>query len=154
MVNIRYANAMAEVLQYLKGIRKEDVDKIPKKFIAFLQKNASKKYECKFDYEKPIKELELLDETRGIIGVICLNYWCETEEQKSRFLYKMNENERKYQEELIEKYHTDNLFKNKKEKIIKSDIKNESNENEVNIIPYKESVIKKIVRKIIKLIDE
>ena len=36
MVDVKYANAMSEVLVYLKGIRQEDIDKIPKKLIALL----------------------------------------------------------------------------------------------------------------------
>ena len=67
MVSIRYANAMKEVLQYLKGIRKEDFDKIPKKFMNFLEENASKEYESDFDFTKPLEELDLMDETKAII---------------------------------------------------------------------------------------
>ena len=37
MVSVRNANAMAEVIYYLKGIKQEDIDKIPKKFIQELQ---------------------------------------------------------------------------------------------------------------------
>lgn len=142
MVNIQYSNAMAEVLHYLKGIRKEDIEKIPKNFLKFIEENVSKEYVCKFDYNKPLKELELLNETRGIIGTICLNYWCQNEEQRQNYLNKLSENERKYQEEIQEKYNLDNLFKNS----VKDKSKNlEENETQkVNIIEYKESVFIKI----------
>ena len=113
MVREKYANAMSEVLHYLKGVRKEDKDKIPKKLIEFLEANASKEYICSFDYTKPLKELKLLDETRGFIGIICFNYWCDTEEKKNQFKNRMCENENIYQEELREKYDPDNIFKNK-----------------------------------------
>ena len=142
MVNIQYSNAMAEVLHYLKGIRKEDIEKISKNFLKFIEENSSKEYVCKFDYNKPLKELELLNETRGIIGTICLNYWCQNEEQRQNYLNKLSENERKYQEEIQEKYNLDNLFKNR----VKDKSKNlEENETQkVNIIEYKESVFIKI----------
>ena len=81
----------------------------------FIKENASKNYKCSFDYNKPLKELDLLDETRGLIGMICYNYWCETAEQKSEYLNKLNENEKNYQQMLREKYNPDNLFKNKKQ---------------------------------------
>ena len=61
---------MAEVLEYLKGIRQEDIDKIPQKLITFLKENASRNYECKFDHNKPMKEQELLKETKGLITKI------------------------------------------------------------------------------------
>ena len=115
MVSIQYSNAMAELLHYLKGIRQEDINKIPTKLMNFIKENASKNYECSFDYNKPLKELDLLDETRGLIGMICYNYWCETAEQKSEYLNKLNENEKNYQQILREKYNPDNLFKNKKQ---------------------------------------
>ena len=61
MVSVRNANAMAEVIYYLQGIKQEDIDKIQKKFIQYLNENASKEYKCDFDYNKPLKELKLLD---------------------------------------------------------------------------------------------
>lgn len=152
MVNIRYANAMAEVLQYLKGIRQEDIDKIPRKFMIFLEENASKDYECQFDYTKPLKELELLDETRGIIGIICLNYWCDTQQQRNKFLNKINENEIKYQEELKKKYNPDNIFKNRQQEMMENNISESSIDKiETNLIQYKETIIQRILKKIKKL---
>ena len=75
MINdIKYANAMAEVLYYLKGIRDEDLAKIPKKLIDFLEENSNKNYICNFDYTKPLKELNLTDESKGIIAMICYYY--------------------------------------------------------------------------------
>lgn len=111
MVSERYSNAMAETLHYLKGIRKEDLNKIPNNFMKFLKENASVNYECKFDYNKPLKELNLMDETRGLISMICLNYWCESEEEKNIFKEHLNENEIKHQENLRKKYDIDNIFR-------------------------------------------
>ena len=130
MVSIRYANAMKEVLQYLKGIRKEDVDKIPKKFMNFLEENASKEYECQFDFAKPLKELDLLDETKGIITIICYKCWCETEEQKQNFLEKLNENE------------IENIF-------TKTNVVNSN----TDIMVIKKSKVKQLYEKIIRFIE-
>ena len=115
MVSIRNANAMAEVIYYLKGIRQEDINKIPKKLMQYLNENASKEYKCDFDYNKSLKELKILDEIRGIIGMKCYNYWCINKFQKKKYIDKLNMNEIKYQEELRKKYNPDNIFKNKRE---------------------------------------
>ena len=115
MISVQNANAIAEVVYYLKGIRQEDIDKIPKKLLEYLNNNASKEYECNFDFNKPLNELELLEETRGIIGMICYNYWCTTEIQKQEYLKHLKENELLYQEEMRKKYNPDDIFKNKKE---------------------------------------
>ncbi len=122
MVSVKNANAMAEVLHYLKGIRQEDINKIPKTFIQYLRENASKDYKCKFDFTKPLKELELLDETREIIVRICYNYWCVTEEQKAQYLKIINQNEKRYQEELRKKYNSDNIFNNKQKRMVTENI--------------------------------
>lgn len=141
MVSIKNANAMAEVIYYLKGIKQEDIDKIPKKFMQYLNENASKEYKCNFDYNRPLKELNLLEETRGIIGMICYNYWCDTENQKEEYLKKLSRNEQKYQQILYEKYNPDNLFKNKVSQI-------ESVENSVAMVEYKETIFKKFISRI------
>lgn len=142
MVSVRNANAMAEVIYYLKGIKQEDIDKIPKKFIQYLNENASKEYKCDFDYNKPLKELNLLDETRGIIGMICYNYWCVTEKQKEQYLKRLSQNEQQYQKILNKKYNPDNIFGKKKLDFI------ENTTNPTEITEYKESIFKKFINKI------
>ena len=144
MVSVRNENenAMAEVIYYLNGIKQEDIDKIPKKFIQYLNENASKEYKCNFDYNKPLKELNLLDETRGIIGMICYNYWCVTEKQKEQYLKRLSQNEQQYQKILNEKYNLDNIFENKKLDFI------ENTTNQTEITEYKESIFKKLKNKI------
>lgn len=117
MVNEKYSIAMCETLRYLKGINQDDLNKIPSKFIKFLSDNSSKNYECDFDYTKPLKELNISEEARGIIAMICLNYWCITDEQKEKFKSHLTKNELKFQKEMRRKYNPDNLFKNKVEKM-------------------------------------
>lgn len=131
MVNERYAVAMSETLHYLKGINQNDLDRIPNKFIQFLNDNCLIDYECNFDYTKPLKELDISNEARGLIAMICLNYWCTNQEQKEIFKKHLTENELKYQEELRKKYNPDNIFNNKPT-YVKESIK-ESNIQEGNI---------------------
>ena len=135
MVNEKYGIAMCETLQYLKGINQNDLDKIPCKFIQFLKDNCLKDYECDFDYTKPLKELNISDEAKGLIAMICLNYWCTNDEQRERFRTHLTENELKYQEKLRKKYNPDNLFKNKVEKINVEDTIKKDN---IELIEYKE----------------
>ena len=130
MVNERYSVAMSETLHYLKGINQKDLDRIPNKFIQFLNDNCLIDYECNFDYTKPLKELDISNEARGLIAMICLNYWCTSKEQKEIFKKHLTENELKYQEKLRKKYNPDNIFNNKpnyvKESIKESNIQEEN----------------------------
>lgn len=137
MISERYKVAISETLHYLNGIKQDDINKIPDKLMNFLRDNKLKGYECNFDYTKPLNELQLMDETRAIIGMICLNYWCETEEQRNNFKKHLNANEMKYQEELNKKYNPNNIFKTR-------DIKVETAKNSVAIMEYKEPTFTKI----------
>lgn len=151
MENIRYANAMTEVLEYLKGIRQEDIDKIPKKLILFFKENASTNYICNIDYNRPLKEQQLLDETRGLISMLCLNYWCETEEQKKIYINRLSKNEAKYQEELREKYNPNEIFLNRNTKSISKESIQENTE-ELSLVEIKQkTIIEKIIDKIKKI---
>lgn len=151
MVNERYRKAMSETLHYLKGINQDDIIKIPNKFIQFLKENSLQNYECNFDYKKPLKDLNLMDETRGLISMICLNYWCETEEQKNNFIKHLNENEIRYQEELKEKYNVDDIFKNanKSQNMIKEISESTTN---TSLVVYKESPFTKFKNFILKIL--
>ena len=144
MISVKSQNAMAEVLWYLKGIKEDDINKIPKDIIKFLKENASKEYICTFDYNKPLNELNLLDDTRGIIGILCYKYWCTTKEQKEMYLKKLNSNEKNYQIKINEKYNPNDLFKRNNPQ--KEEMQN--NENTTKIIEYKESIWKRIIAKI------
>ena len=143
MIDKRYSIAMSETLHYLKGINQRDLNKIPNKFMLFLKENASNSYSCNFDYNKPLKELKLTDEAKGLIALICLNYWCETEEQKIKFRNHLNVNEQAYQKEMEEKYSVDNLFKNKK-----NVAQIEQKEESVAMVEYKESIFKRFLNRI------
>lgn len=145
MVSVKDANAMAEVIYYLKGIRQEDVDRIPKKLMQYLNENASKEYICNFDYNKPLKELNILDETRGIIGMICYNYWCVTEQQKELYLKRLSQNEQQYQKKLQEKYNSDDIFNRQRQNQL---IDENKIGNNIDIIEFKEPIYMRILNKI------
>lgn len=135
MVNERYAVAISETLHYLKGISQNDLDRIPNKFIQFLNDNCWKEYKCNFDYTKPLRELDISNEARGLIAMICLNYWCTNEEQKEIFKKNLTENELKYQEELRKKYNSDNIFNNKPN-YIKESIKESNIQENIAMVEY------------------
>ena len=112
MESVINPNALAEVKHYLKGIKQKDIDKIPKELLEYIDSNSSSDYQCNFDYNAPLKDLDLLEETRGVIGMICYDYWCDTDELKKRFQTRLNENELKYQEKLRNENNPNDLFKN------------------------------------------
>ena len=141
MVSVEYSEAAVEVLDVLRHTRESDVEKIPKKFIKFLEENSSKTYEPNLDHSKSIKEMGLKQKTQDILGVIYLKYWAD-EQGKIEFEAKIKENEKKYQQELKEKYNTDNLFKIKnKEDFVQVE------EKQLQVV-QKETFIQKIINRI------
>jgi len=68
------------------------VEKIPSKFIKFLEENSSKEYESNLDHTKNIKEMNLKPKTEAILGLIYLKYWAD-EDGKRKFEAKIKENE-------------------------------------------------------------
>ena len=138
MVEKRFAEAFSEVLWYLKGINKQDYNKIPTKFIQYLNENSDKTYKNEFDYTKPLKELKLRQETIALIDMLYLNYWCDTEDEKKDFLDILRTNSNKHQENLKTIYSLD-VFENTSKKETK---------NELELVECKESIMEKIIEKI------
>lgn len=152
-MNENFKEGLTEVLDILKYMDKSYVEKIPKKFMQYMEENKSETYIPNIDHTRPFEEAVLKEETKNILATIYLNYWCNPEEKE---VYKrtLDENEKKYYQEMQEKYNPDNLFKNE----IKNEKKIETQENNTvnniqntEMIEYKESFFKKIFNRIREL---
>ena len=108
------AYAYAELLEVLSYMDEEYTNKIPKKLMALFKENALSTYEKHIDINKSLEEQNISRKTTALIAVLTVQYWCENENQKQELLNIFNENERKYQEEIREKYNPDNIFDNSK----------------------------------------
>ena len=150
MESVISAKALAEVKHYLKGINQKDIDKIPKEMLHYINDNSANDYQCNFDYYTPLKDLDLLEETRGIIGMICYEYWCDTDEKKKRFRARLNENELKYQDKLREKYKPNDVFKNSAMNLKRT----ASIEDTKNLVEVKDSFLKKLIWKVKEFFKE
>lgn len=141
-MDIGYREAAVEVLDILEHTKKEDVDKISKKFIDFLKEHSSKTYKSNIDHTKKIEEMNLSSKTEALLGIIYIKYWAD-EQDKINFLHECKERENIYQEHLKQEYSVEKLFTKKNE-----------NKNEITELPMiieKESIIQKIINKIIRI---
>ncbi len=138
-VNETSAKAYVEILEIIKYMEPECVNKIPKGLIEFFERQKDKNYEYHFDEEKDFSEQKISEETGGLLAMLALNY-IANEENKEKIKEILIKNEEEYQKELREKYNPDNLFKDKQNI--------EENEPKQLTIIEKEPWYKKILNKI------
>lgn len=144
-ISIATRQAYTEIDNFIELLDEYNKNKIPQKLREYFKKEKDGEYIKNINPNQPIKEQNLKEETLALIAMLNLQYWCEDENEKQRLKAIYAENERKYQEELREKYNPDNLFKNK-QKIVEEKIE------ETLMVEYKESIIKKILNKILNFL--
>lgn len=114
MLTKEYKMAYKEVIEILKHVPEDDVQKIPKEKIEFYKNNMDNDYNYTLDMLKEFKDQEMSNITKAILANIFREYWA-TPYQKERIVAKEKYDLEKIEEEKRTKYNTDNLFKNKKE---------------------------------------
>lgn len=149
MENQRLSEGITEILEILNHIDIKYKKVLPEKFMKFMEENKSKTYNPNIDFSKPIKDIEMKEETRNLLCIMYINYW-STQNEKEEFIKLLNENERKYQNKINEKYSQNNLFKRKNN----IEQKNENNiiSEENKLIKVEKSIFKKIWERILKII--
>ena len=139
--------AYSEIDEFLDLITEEEKNQIPLKLRKFFKEQKDQEYHKGINTSIPIKDQNLKSETLALIALLNLQYWCNDEDEKERLKKIYADNERKYQDEMREKYNPDNIFKNKKQNYeINEENKNESNQ----MVKYKESFIKRLFDKLLK----
>ena len=98
-----FNEGITETLDILNHMDRKYVDKIPVKFMEFLEENKSTEYVSKLDHSKKLSELELKETTKNLLAIIYMKYWCD-DDKKKEYRNILNANEIKYQEYLREKY--------------------------------------------------
>ena len=135
MVTKEFAEASAEINEILKYLPKEEVEKIPSKLREFFKEISSKDYVTNINPNIPLDKQQIKEKTKDIIALIYKNYWCSEEERKE-LDQKLIENDKKFEEELREKYNPDNIFKNNVTTTNKEEVTEEKEEKiEQSLVP-------------------
>ena len=111
-MNNNYSKAYVEVLEILKYIPKEDLEKVPKDIMSTLEKCADKEYIFKINKSVPFEEQKLMEETEDILANFFRDYWA-TDFQREQILIKEKQDEYELEKNKI-KINYDEVFKNKK----------------------------------------
>ena len=135
MVATEYKIAYSEVLEILKYISKEELNKIPQDMLEMFKTNASNENQFVYNPNKTLQEQNVSEIARTIIAILFRDYWA-TETQRAKILAKQNYDREKIKEEI---YNTNNIFQ-------KHDTNQKQNNmtNEVAMVEYKESIFTKI----------
>lgn len=147
-MNNSYAKAYTEVLEILSHLSAEEYSKIPQKKINFYKNNMEKNYEYSIDPNIDLSKQYISKEANAILISIFRDYFAN-DRQKQTLDNLLNQNQKKHENIIKEKYNSDNIFKNKKTPIVIDDIKN----NELQLVEYKETFFNKLTKFIKHLLN-
>lgn len=112
MMEDNYSKAYKEIVEILKYVPEESVNKIPKEMRDMFEAEMDKNYSFEIDTAKPFEEQELLEETKAILANIFRDYWA-TDYQKARIVEKENQDREEWERQKREKYDPNDIFKNR-----------------------------------------
>ena len=131
---------LVEVDEVLGYLNTKELEKIPKEIRQIIKSNKDKNYIWKYDKSKKLKEQNLSRDTFAFLSYLNLEYLLN-EEQKKIVKQMHMENERKEEIRKREIYKTEDLFN-------KNEIKIKKQTDEVEMVKYKENILKGIINKI------
>lgn len=137
-----YPKAYTEVLEIMKYMPKEDVNKIPTEMLEMFENKRDKSYLFNVKEKDDFAYLNILDETEAIFVNIFRDYWA-TPEQKKKIIEKQNYDKSIIEKEKMEKYNPDNIFK--QPEILKPNIDIVENKKETSLVEVKESLFIKFI---------
>lgn len=105
-----YLKAFSEVEQIIKLMPESLQKKIPNRFINIISTEKLQAYIP--NIKEPFEECNIMEETKIILAVIYRDFLC-SEEEKKKIKLKDSQKLIEYEEELRERYNTDNIFKNR-----------------------------------------
>lgn len=155
-----YSKAYKEIVEILKYVPEESVNKIPKEMRDMFEGEQLKTYNFEIDTEKLFEEQELLEETKAILANIFRDYWA-TDYQKARIIEKENQDREEWERQKREKYNPNDIFKNRNiatnDNNISQDIQEQLNEEYNKNLPMegqKQNIFQKLLCFIKKLIHK
>lgn len=148
-----YAKAYKEIIEILKYIPEESVNKIPREMIEMFKTKQLVTYDFKIDTEKTFEEQELLEETKAILANIFRDYWA-TDYQKAKIIEKENQDREECERQKRERYNPNEIFKNKQQDINVQKNLNENYNSKLPIEIQKQNIFQKLIVFIKKILQK
>ena len=137
--------AVSEVVEILEHTDKEIIKKIPSKFIDFLYENQEKDYKANIDFSDLNWESNLDEDTKAMLALIYRDY-IVSKEERTKLLEEENEEKKRNEEILREKYNPDNIFKKRN----KAEVESEEIDN-TQLTVKKTAWYKRLFKKILSI---
>lgn len=118
---MEYENCLVELDEILNYLSKENLYKIPEKIREAIKSQKSKEYIWKYDKTKELNEQNLNRKTIAMLSYLNMEYLLNDEQKE--LMKKIHEaNEQNQEKEKQEKYNINNLFDNKRNNIVQSEV--------------------------------
>ena len=132
--------AAVEVLEMLEHCSQEVLSKIPTDFINYLLEIQSFDYYFEYDASKKLEDQNFSKEALYLIGMIYKDYICD-EKEKSEYMKVLKKTADKIEQEKVDKYRYEDIFKNEKSMI--------TEEHSNSLVEYKkENFFRCIIKKL------
>ena len=141
-MNIKTREIYSEVYSILNLLGDDYIKKLPSNLYQMIEEEKLNEYNPQYDLNLALEDQKIKREAISMIALFHLNYWCDSDNEKSELtsLFKANEDE--YKAKLKEQYnltnHLKKIHKQEEEKIV----------DEKLVVVKKESFISKILKKI------
>ena len=139
-INVRISKSYKEVLTYLSLLPPTELKKIPPEKLEIYAKYMDDSYDYKIDSSRPMQSQKMMEETKAILSNLFRDYFAN-DYQKQRILVKEENDLQKIEKIKKEKYDPYKILKKR-------------NKNKVEIkelVVYKHSYLKELIKKIKKL---
>lgn len=139
-INVRISKSYKEVLTYLSLLPPTELKKIPPEKLEIYAKYMDDSYDYKIDSSRPMQSQKMMEETKAILANLFRDYFAN-DYQKQRILVKEENDLQKIEKIKKEKYDPYKILKKR-------------NKNKVEIkelVVYKHSYLKELIKKIKKL---
>ena len=141
-------NAYTEVYTILQDLDEEEYKKIPPEVIKAIKENRNLEYDFELDNDLELKEQTLLPQTKVILFNLFRDYLA-TSEQKEKIIKMQNEERAKIELKKKQMYNSE-IFPNEESRTEEErqeknqDEIKEKEENSLNLVEYKTSIINKV----------
>ena len=94
-MEVKTNDIYSEVYSILNLLGDSYINKIPRKALDIIKNERNMNYNPKYDFSIDINSQDIKRETKAMIALLRLSYWCTSEEEKIKLSNQFKENEKR-----------------------------------------------------------